>query len=401
MINLNLNDQKGNVTKQSCFLLALFILFAINLFGLVWQRSFNRQTGSAKSTNSLIDSFTVLQKSPNIVLLGSSLIKTPFWLSDMHYLSKTLSYDDYHCCSKLQSQLLDKELKGSSVFDFGIPGAMVSDIYLLTEKLLVGPQAPKLVIYAIGPRDLNDRVITSEITTPTFDRLFSPLDLGKNDWPYRMDFEQKVNLLADRLFFAYRKRSQWQMSIASGVRRGLDILSPKACPKPTSSNSIDFEAINTNNYKRYAAIAPEKQNEICWNWSIKDYRARYANFNSEQFSKQLFFLKSLIATTKKRNIALLLVNMPLTPQNLELMPSSLYPSYIQSLRTVANSSQIPLIDLQNDRQFDQTCFYDTVHLNSIGGDRLSSLFSKLISNTLCQANSKSAKLSLCETTQTQ
>ena len=398
---IKVSKQIGKLTRQSTFLLALGILLGINLLGLFFQQKFSRQTGSAKSTNSLVDSFNALPKAPTVVLLGSSLIKTPFWLSDMHYLSKTLSYDDYHDCTKLQSQLTDKELEGASIFDFGIPGAMVSDIYLLTEKLLSGRHAPKLVIYAIGPRDFNDRVIASEITTPTFDRLFSSLDVMKTDWPYQMNFDQKANLIADRFCFAYRKRSQWQSSIASGLRRALDLVSKQTDKAVAISNSVDFDAITPTNYKHYAAIAPAKQNEICWNWSIKDYRARYASFNNEQFARQLAFFKSLVLVTKKRNIELLFVNMPLTQQNHDLMPAALYPNYIQSVRKVAASSRVPFIDLQNDRQFNETCFYDTVHLNSTGGDRLSSIFSKMISSTLCQPNSKASKTALCESSQIQ
>ncbi len=381
--------------------MALLILFAVNLIGLCWQHNFNHHSGACKSTNTIIDNFLNLEKHANTVLLGSSLIKNPFWLSDIRYLDKTLDYDSYHGCAKLEKDLSDRELKHSSVFDFGIPGAMVSDVFLLTEKLLRGPRTPNLLIYAVGPRDFNDRVIVSEITTPTFDRLFRETDLAKTDWPYRMNFEQKVNFLLDRFFFAYRKRGQWQTSLANGLNRALDILSPRANAKPLCDTAVAFDTINTGSSPLYSSTAASKVNDECWNCSIKDYKARYASFNSEQFTKQLAFLKALIVTTKSRNIELILVSMPLTQQNIELMPGPLHALYTQTLRSVAQEYQTPLIDLQNDKHFDQTCFYDTAHLNGIGGDRLGLLFSKLIADRLSPENPKSARITVSETTWTQ
>lgn len=398
MIKLNVSKRIGGASACSTFLPAMLILFAINLIGLSWQHAFNRQAGASKSTNATIDGYTTLHKTPNIILLGSSLIKNPFWLSDIHYLAKTLDYDSYHDCSKLQSELSDKDLKDSYVFDFGMPGAMVSDIYLLTEKLLLGRLKPHLVIYAIGPRDFNDRVITSEITTPTFDRLFSALDLAKANWPYRMDFGQKINFLLDRFIFAYRKRGQWQMALASIFKRTLDKLAPQTKAKQFWSTPDNSQFASTSNPDGYLPVAFGKQSDLCWNSSIKDYKARYASFNNEQFNKQLAFLKALVVTTKKRNIELILVSMPLTGQNIRMMPPPLFALYNKSLQSVSRDYQISLIDLQNDKQFDQTCFYDTVHLNSKGGDKLASLLTKLIADRLCPNGSR---LTLSESSRTQ
>jgi hypothetical protein len=208
-----------------------------------------------------------------------------------------------------------------------------------------------------------------------------------------MSAEQRANFLLDRFCFAYRKRSQWQSSLVSAANQFLDKLCTTDGIKRCVGNDSQLNMLTPASNSAQHLL---KQNDTCWNLSIKDYRARYASFNGEQFSKQCAFLQRLVETTKQKQIKLLLVNMPLTESNIALMPAPLYSNYLRFLHSISHTYKVPFIDLQHNSQFDQTCFYDIAHLNNIGGDRLSLVFSKLISDNISQANPKSGKISLCE-----
>jgi hypothetical protein len=69
--------------------------------------------------------------------------------------------------------------------------------------------------------------------------------------------------------------------------------------------------------------------------------------------------------------------MPLTKTNLGLMPDGLYENYLTSLRRIAHDNSTALLDLSAD-QYDDECFYDTVHLNEVGAKSFFGTLSSVI-----------------------
>ncbi|MFX5972531.1 hypothetical protein ABTE98_19220, partial [Acinetobacter baumannii] len=83
--------------------------------------------------------------------------------------------------------LLEKKLTENGgheerVFSFAVPGAMVSDMDLILDKVLTGPKKPSLIVYGVAPRDFMDDLAGGETKTATFQRLGDVSDLGKENF---------------------------------------------------------------------------------------------------------------------------------------------------------------------------------------------------------------------------
>ncbi len=88
-------------------------------------------------------------------------------------------------------------------------------------------------------------------------------------------------------------------------------------------------------------------------------------FNKQQFEKQKKCFKAVVALCQTRGIKLYVVAMPITDDNLKLMPKELYRGYIDCLASTTRDAGIPFLDLQKSRQYNNDDFYDTVHLERL------------------------------------
>jgi hypothetical protein len=112
----------------------------------------------------------------------------------------------------------------------------------------------------------------------------------------------------------------------------------------------------------------EKDRSLVWQQSVEEYKARYKHFNDQEFTKQVKFLDRLLKLACQRKMKVILVNMPLTQDNLALMPSQLYRTYLHCVEVLADHYKVSFIDCESDPYYGTSRgFYDTVHLNGTGG----------------------------------
>ncbi len=314
------------------------------------------QNGVLQTIDSGIQQFK-LSKRPDVVLLGSSLVMSPVWTADFKSLGLAAvgSFYTYHKFDMLAKALSPNRAQPCEVFSFAVPGAMVSDMYLVVEKLLCEQKAPSLVVYGIAPRDFMDDLAGGETKTAVFQRLGDVSDLNRSDFA-NASFDEKLELVMDRGFYLFGKRTRYQAKYDQFCRKLADRRSAV-----TKSDDV---------FATTAGVFPLLQDpKILWRKSVDEYHMRYQKFNQFQFAKQEQFLKDTLVTCNKRGIQVLLVNMPLTQANLDLMPPGLYDKYLHSVKAIASENSVPLLDLSADK-FDKRCFYDTVHLNEIGAKAL-------------------------------
>jgi hypothetical protein len=70
--------------------------------------------------------------------------------------------------------------------------------------------------------------------------------------------------------------------------------------------------------------------------------------------------------------------MPITSVNRKLLPGYIYAVYKENLRVLSKSCGADFIDLDDGGYFSDRDFFDTVHLNAAGGNKLLGLFSNYI-----------------------
>jgi len=296
---------------------------------------------------------------PAVVIIGSSVMMAPLWSVDARRYPGVPDVYHHHTSIELEKLLMRQGLGEQPISSFALPGLMISDGYLITEKLLRGDKRPKLLVYGLAPRDFMDDLLTGETRTVVFQRLMSLSDLPSIGDLYLSTNQEKADFILNNLLFLYGKRWRYQDKAANLLKSALSRLLPGTVAAPAS-----------NQAKSEREFLLGRNRQEVWAKSIEEYRARYAHFNTDQFSKQEHFLDALIKTARERGIAVLLVNMPLTRDNLNLMPAGFYRQYRGTLDQLAARHHCDVLDLQSDKALTDSAFYDTVHLNRSGGDQL-------------------------------
>ena len=322
------------------------------------------QNGVFRTIDTAIQQYSQSPR-PDVVLLGSSLIMSPVWTADFRRFGFPAVADFYrhHHYKMLEQALTGQGEAPKQVFSFAVPGAMVSDMYLVVDKLLKGDKTPPLVVYGVGPRDFMDDLASGETATAVFSRLGDVSDLNRSSFS-NATFDEKFELLLDRSIYLYGKRVRYQTKVDSFVR--------KVAMKATAEkNGVDPFATTADVFPLF------QDRKILWQRSLDEYRMRYQKFNAVQYATQRRFLQDLLTTCHDRQIDVLLVNMPLTDDNRKLMPPGLYKSYLDNLQTVAKTNSVPLLDLSKE-QFPDQCFYDTVHLNEAGAKLFQAQLQKVL-----------------------
>ena len=123
----------------------------------------------------------------------------------------------------------------------------------------------------------------------------------------------------------------------------------------------------------------------------EEYRTRYNPFKLKTFIEQASYLEKFLSLNRELGTKVVLVNMPLTPDNMHLMPAGLYNSYLAKIRSLANKYQAEVLDFNSGTFFSRKEFCDTAHLNGLGGEKLAQLVCNRISQYWQSSNDPSVK----------
>jgi len=349
-------------------------------------------------------------KEPPVVFIGSSLIIAPLWSTDVKH---GYFYQDcmLHHQSKALEDLLKKDGITAPVVSLATAGQFVSDAYLIIDKLIAGnskggkngdgkisdsknpaQKEPLALIYGIAPRDFMDDTTGGLALTSVFDELVDLSDLPKVGNLFFSTFDERTDFLLNRSVYMYRKRGRYQNKIELALEKTLARALPNKGQNPNQNLLNQDLNKDPNKSPGLASADGDKtgpvdplagfllggnRNDI-WTKSIAEYSRRYKFFNKQQFEKQKECFKAVVSLCKERGIKLYVVAMPITDDNRKLMPRELYSSYIDCISTTTRDAGVPFLDLQKDGAYKNDDFYDTVHLNGIGGERFLSAMSSIV-----------------------
>ena len=96
----------------------------------------------------------------------------------------------------------------------------------------------------------------------------------------------------------------------------------------------------------------------------------------KHFIEQASYLEKVLSTSKHLSTRVVLVNMPLTSENMRLMPAGVYDSYLSEVRYLAGKYDADVLDLNGAKLFPKQDFSDTAHLNGLGGEKLAKMVAK-------------------------
>ena len=344
---------------------AITIFLAINaiLFYIDYKQQQSRKPGSSNELNlwngtesieSMLDVYPRTARHPKVVLAGSSLIVIPNWAMDRAISAAVPDVFHHH-----YSQELEKELKAAGadkhqVLSIAAMGAMTSDLYLLSDRLLKGEGTPEYLVVGLAPRDFYDYDVPSPMATPAFRRLVELNNFPRYAGSFLPGWKDRVEWLAEHTCFFYGNRARLQRQVDKGVDKTYAFLKlPEDKKEGANAEGGGFK-LNGSKEELFAS-------------SKKEYTRRYRGIEAKKLELQLGFLKDLGQLARERQFKLIVVNMPLSEENRSLMPDGFYERYRQMLEDSANASGARLIDLGQSPDFKRDDFLDTAHLNHLGG----------------------------------
>lgn len=332
-------------------------------------------------------------QAPDIVLLGSSLMMTAHHAGDATKLNEIVNEVKHFHSSCMEDYLAQKSGQKPSAFSFAIAGQMASDAYLIARSLLVGDKQPKVIVYGIAPRDLIDNTLSSPASTETFKYLDRFSDFSDIALSARTSANEFMQYGLEKAIYSMSHRPDLvclQHKFAYSLAPfGKDAYTQSEIKTPFMLRQIARMDVPDDNGSNELRIGPYGREAEPFRDNTAEYRHRYAYIKQKTYKSQLSYLNKLMSLCKKQGIQLVMVNMPLTPGNVSLMPAGFYEQYKNTVAAMARENGARFLDMNKADAFEQKHFADTVHLNGLGGVQ----FFKLLSDELALDRAFTAALS--------
>jgi len=320
-------------------------------------------------------------QTPDIVLLGSSLMLEALNTGDATYLHKAQNVSLHHTSSCLQDDLQAKLGYKPHTFSFAIAGQMASDAYAIASTLLRGKDKPTTIVYGIAPRDFMDNTLTNVTTTETFRYLARVGDLSKTFAAAKPSFFEVMDRGLENISFIYKHRVDLlciQQHAFKSLLEGIGHRNLDTYKVPFELRRIALKDLLEDVASNETMVCPYGDPPVPYLDNLAEYRQRYAHMNARMFKNQLGYLEQLLQYGKEQKINVVLINMPLTSDNVALMPPGFYQNYLTQIQTLSAKYDSNLIDMNLPGTFNRGYFADSAHLNGLGGMRFFDLLSQAL-----------------------
>lgn len=311
----------------------------------------------------------------NVALLGSSLMVSAVNNSDAMYTQKELNLASYHKAVYLDKLLSEKFGGTFRTYDLAAPGQMPSDAYMTLHAMLKTHQRPDVVVYGVAPRDFYDSSMSSPVDTEPFKFLHRLVNLD-DSWNklFKSPFD-KLNFILEREVYLYGNALDFSMVASEKLETFLN----KYAPPPIGRGLFTYwdrvkllPAYKAGEIHPLAVrITPQNPAEPpTFSDNTPEYKERYKNPDPKNYDIQHYFLVKLVELCKRERIELLVVNMPITLDNIRVLGSYKYMGYVHSLRKLAKDYKVHAFDLNDFALYTHNDYADGVHLNAFGGTKL-------------------------------
>ncbi len=321
-----------------------------------------------------VKNYRARTQTPDIVLLGSSLMIAAQNDGDATFLNRALDaaeharseYFEY----KLQGLLGKKVTTGS----FALGGEMASDGYAIISTMLKNKNAPKVIVWGVAPRDFIDKTYLHPEDTAVvryLSQISGQPDLLKtNNKRFWLQVEDSLAAVST----IYARRPEYIRLCRSSM---INLLTPffpslatQTAPGPNWFLPYVVLFSVDDNLPGEWIVQPYGTKVVVNKDNSSEYKQRYVPFNAGVCDTQFKCFARALALAHKQGTRVVIVNMPLQAANMNLIPRGVYALYLAKLQSATNDNQADFIDLNRDRLFTASDFYDPVHLNGIGGIKL-------------------------------
>lgn len=332
-------------------------------------------------------SFLAEKRAPDVVLFGSSLLMIPTSLVEADYLNQDIDAVKHPHSNFLENKLESiSATKPVSCFNFALPGAMISDHYMISKSLFTGKKIPKVIVLGLTLRDFIDSGVDSATSTPTYQffRHYEPTEGVE----HLLNLTPVANLESfyNKVLFLFDKRLELQGSAARALKNYGNSLLTRVSPnanfdttKLNATESGDGDILGNSNVTEGTFIMHAHQ-PLPWKDNTREYRKRFASSNERLFTNQLAFFDRFLDFARVNDIKVVVINMPLTENNMMLMPRGMYQKYFDAMNIRAHQDELVFADLNDRNKFQLSDFQDTAHMNGVGGAKLMKAIADTLTN---------------------
>lgn len=304
-------------------------------------------------------------------LLGSSLMVAAITNADATGENKQVDLTTYH-----KASYLDKKLnRGTNSVNLAVAGEMPSDAFLILNASIEKLKPGSTLIYGLAPRDFIDHDFKSPTDSEAYQLLHRivPMEPGLSD-KYNVSIWEKMNYWIEKSLFLSDNAIDIQSIMSKWGDTAIDTMFGK--------QTLSDYAVGTRFWDRQKLIPSYKMTERIPNAFIlepedltkppiyvdntMEYVMRYRRPDMKAFANQAYFVQKIGELCKERNIKLMLVNMPITETNQNILPPALYQTYMSKMKELATANGARFIDFNIHSEFPKTDFNDGVHMNARG-----------------------------------
>jgi len=316
--------------------------------------------------------------SVNVVVLGSSLIAAAFPECDATFVQKQpLDLCFYRGAAYLDQQMRYRFERNYQTLNLAGPGQIPSDAYLTMKAALANGITPGVVIYCLAPRDFIDNTLKDTCDTEAFHYLSHIVDVRDCAQDLFRNPVTRLDWDLQRSFQLYGAAVHYSLAMdaaGSGALRCLlatiegrqhgDIMRRRI----NGINGIlpQYQPFNLNPGRAMAAVLKDPGPFLN---NVQDYKDRYKQPNIAAYRTQIGFLERLITLCQSKHIGIILVNMPITKQNIELLDSTWRRQYFGDLARISTAHGVEFLDQCEFERYSRQDFRDSVHLNGFGGKK--------------------------------
>lgn len=317
-----------------------------------------------------LSDFLKSNEDPDVLVLGSSLILVPAVRCDDQFEGREACYQkwyyykhirEYTKVDYLQAQLEEKAGTAISVRNLAVIASLMSDHAAILETALRQGKHPAVVICGIAPRDFMDRgQIHPELSATRL--LLSELEdsqdgllaaLSKNP-------QRAYPLIEHHLIKLFAATKHFAINTACALSHHPDSLQNA---KVASADSSESE------YGRKLAA------------DLKAYKGIYNPPHMAMLSEQTKDLERMLAVARQNNVRVVLVNMPLTQQNISMLEPAARATYERNISSLANQYGALFLDAnKTEVAYTEADFEDSCHLNGPGGKKFFDSLSQLVAS---------------------
>ncbi|RTL38828.1 MAG: DUF1574 domain-containing protein [Candidatus Melainabacteria bacterium] len=312
------------------------------------------------------------QPDPHVVMMGSSLLAVPSISCDETFvrarspystLPDMFAFSHYKRCDYFKMLLSQSLGKKVDVVNLGLAGIVASDQKLILEKALAFNKKPGLVVWTVAPAEFiwNDgRGVDNTRIGQAFKSYSWPFDASA------------IALAADRV----RRECTWHFDLLenelAACKAPMSEYVNKLLNRPAQEDKAltaakQALAANQTDTVESAMDAYGRKNRL---EDIPHFKMNYSKVDNKLFDKQLESFTQTLELCNQHNVPVVIVNMPLTKYNRDLIDRNVYEKYISSVSEIAQRHRSPFVDMDSSNGFALSDFYDSTHLNETGGKKL-------------------------------